>query len=1110
MKTLLLISGMLLSYSLLAQSKLRLFEDYGQCLTGIKDETGKKLFEPIFTDVEEVHFYENDRIKSTYYIVEEHFRTGLLDDHGNFLIPCKYDGLTLLHDSVFVRNQNDTLQFIRSNGTILSKIEFDDVYALDRETVQVTSKKIKYQAVPESDLIIRKDGLYGVLSSNFNWIIQPEFDQISHEIVHHYRSWSHPYFLTKRNNLIGAYTTKGKQVLECKYKSVKKILTDAKKGDEEVFLVQDTLFRHGIVTTGDKVLVPIKYEYLRLASNYYDSIMTTTSVLGFQNDRYDIYNLQTGKSLKELENAMTFETYMIYQDKSGWGILDENFNILTAENSKLPTIYGNRIQGFPDNRKHHNYSYFSESDDTQMTLKPEYNVIFVSKPHSFDKYKTDWGDQLTLKSKNTMGIRNFRTGAQTPLKYGRISAFGPLDDLHFWAIYPEPEQESRFDSTLKIDIYNSELRLVNSMEIHLREYGDRIYSAVGELNQPLFFYSIKQGHPIGVFNHKGEQIIDGPIKGIRRENYSNKYPQPPRSDLFLITYQDGQKSAIDYAGNTVIQKSPYLQYYSKDLEVFLMDDGQKKSVYDKYGQLLLGNIDEMFWDKWLTPEGRNGYRNGSSKEKTAYYVANNKLYIQDQDSIALADENRFHFYAKTKMFSGKYRVKRNGTIVNSDVLTDQALLSQKGFIVTTTDQLKILDENREEIQIFESVASFEECDQFLYVVFEDGNSLYYDTRELKIQYESPAPGELYSMIPIKTGEHSPYFWFRPKQNSSDVTSSWKILKNDGTVVDSLFDYPISHKINAVSKKGKFGAIDDDGSTIIPFEYDYMYYDAGFWYLRSGNKWGYYDPYTKKTIEPQFESVAIGSYQGGKVVFNGNNAGVLSSNGNYSIPIQPIDSLIQNFDLHKELGIHAKISELTGGFESKNFPDILRVKSNESMLHKLRIESTNECMLSSYSFTSWWCKVPDVDVLHFNRKSQKEETIKHLYVNSDYYSIMKTTVDRKATYDAHWKRYDIEITEDITWENFRVSEVALIPIKLSDLFINGESGLREVLIKAANDKQAFGRQCVDLTPIIQELQTQFSITPNGINLYTEHGYPKFHFPKDKILPYLKDATIFDSK
>src|SRR5690606_36817115 len=64
------------------------FEDYTQCLYGIKDIKGKVLFEPQFARVLEFRTHGNYN-----YLVLQDEKFGLLDSAGNYILPCEFQQL---------------------------------------------------------------------------------------------------------------------------------------------------------------------------------------------------------------------------------------------------------------------------------------------------------------------------------------------------------------------------------------------------------------------------------------------------------------------------------------------------------------------------------------------------------------------------------------------------------------------------------------------------------------------------------------------------------------------------------------------------------------------------------------------------------------------------------------------------------------------------------------------------------------------------------------------------------------------------------------------------------------------------------------------------------
>ena len=73
---------------------------------------------------------------------------------------------------------------------------------------------------------------------------------------------------------------------------------------------------------------------------------------------------------------------------------------------------------------------------------------------------------------------------------------------------------------------------------------------------------------------------------------------------------------------------------------------------------------------------------------------------------------------------------------------------------------------------------------------------------------------------------------------------------------------ISDGLSIVNKDGKYGAVDNQGSVIIPLEYDYLAdFSEGLAHAKKGNKKGYLD--TKGNVAIPFEYDMANSFENGK-------------------------------------------------------------------------------------------------------------------------------------------------------------------------------------------------------------------------------------------------------
>ena len=120
-------------------------------------------------------------------------------------------------------------------------------------------------------------------------------------------------------------------------------------------------------------------------------------------------------------------------------------------------------------------------------------------------------------------------------------------------------------------------------------------------------------------------------------------------------------------------------------------------------------------------------------------------------------------------------------------------------------------------------------------------------------------------------------------------SSYRVLNLEGSTVISNDDGPISYakEIDAfiVCKRGKYGVIDREGVTLVPYEYDHISdFREGLAEVEKDGRWGFIDAHGSVIVPIEYDEVGNFS-EGIAVVMKGDLCGYVDTQGKGCLPLQ---------------------------------------------------------------------------------------------------------------------------------------------------------------------------------------------------------------------------------
>lgn len=256
---------------------------------GWMDIDGKQIVPCLFENVQP--FTERT------FLVEEKGLLGLFSIEGHKVLPCEYSSIKKLNEFFAIAS--------KGKGYLL--------YDLKKEVLVTQKSYEKYIVEMDGEYKRRKIFVYenyglGLLDTLGNLLVEPKY----HEI----QSSNSEYFYVYKNNKVGIYKSKEREVIPPKYKNVS-IYENAFVVDSSYTLNKQVVIRQGMFDINGRQIAPAKYDYLKRRTSG-----MIISQLGFE---YGIYN-QEGKEVftPQFHEISAFENGIAMARKGlKWGVITD-------------------------------------------------------------------------------------------------------------------------------------------------------------------------------------------------------------------------------------------------------------------------------------------------------------------------------------------------------------------------------------------------------------------------------------------------------------------------------------------------------------------------------------------------------------------------------------------------------------------------------------------------------------------------------------------------------------------------------------------------------------------------------------------------------------------
>ncbi len=274
------------------------------------------------------------------FIVKKGKNIGLINEKGQAIINTEYKNILTLEegykDAYIIVNADDKYGLISTTGTILIEPKYSEVkYLGDSNLFAVKQDKTwqlmdtsenkilidkgyeDFKEVKSDNIIVKKDGKYGVITKENKEKIKPEYDDLEYAFS--------IYYIAKKDGKYGVITLDNETVIKFEYKAMTYIenggFIQADKSDTETVIFDNNL--------GQKI------------SGIVSEINTDNGYIKvYTNNEYKYYNFKLEE--KSSSDLLTANSLFLskkdgkygYVDKSGKVVIDYIYEDGTEQNSK--------------------------------------------------------------------------------------------------------------------------------------------------------------------------------------------------------------------------------------------------------------------------------------------------------------------------------------------------------------------------------------------------------------------------------------------------------------------------------------------------------------------------------------------------------------------------------------------------------------------------------------------------------------------------------------------------------------------------------------------------------------------------------------------------------
>lgn len=492
---------------------------------GVVDKKGKTLIEPEYTTI-----YIPNQAKEVFFCFKgDEYR--VLDSKGKDIFtdfssvsPITISDTTLeMEKNVLYYEENGKLGLVDFEGKKLTGAIYEKVESLKNKP---------------GCILVKKDGLYGVLDSYGNTVVDIKYNSVkSDEFCSETEGYLRTgYIVTEKTNsgiIYGYIDYNGEMLVEPKYENITRALEY--QNEDDIYLIFMERGKKGVIKN-KKVIIKSKYQ----AINYYDS---SDVFIANKNGKYGFYDSEGDEILKP--------------EFTAYSIAGEYISVKKDENMLLYDLHGNLVNSnnYRSISETGNPSYFIAQDEhgyySIISKDAEIKNNYTNITYAFDNFF------VFTTEEGFYGILDLYSGIEVEAEYDFITVLENAKAL-----------EARKETI--VDIYSKDIEKVLTMENGIVESVNKDYIAIysdtelkyinseGKIvpntevykDYKLYSYQAEDGK-WGYKDANGNVVVDCRYDLVTELNQYG----------YAGIYQEGKWGVIDASGKVVVVPSYEIDTY---------------------------------------------------------------------------------------------------------------------------------------------------------------------------------------------------------------------------------------------------------------------------------------------------------------------------------------------------------------------------------------------------------------------------------------------------------------------------------------------------------------------------------------------------------------------
>lgn len=492
---------------------------------GVIDKKGEIIIKPEYTQIyipnpeKDVFICFEDE---NYVVLNKNEKT-LFDEYEDISVIVISEYTSELEKQVLIYQENDKYGLIDLTGKKLTDAIYENIKSLKNKP---------------GNLLVKKDGLYGVLDSSGNTILPEKYHSIkSDEYCSEIDGYAKTGYIisekTKTGIIYGYADYTGTILVKPKYESITRA---AEYQDEDIYLIVMANGKKGVIKN-KKQIIKNKYQSI----NYYN---TSKIFIVNRNGKYGFYN-NTGKevlSTKYTSYSIAGNYIFVKKDDISQ-LYDIHGNLVNSNNYKSIFETGNPSYFIAEDEAGY-YSIISK--DTQIDEK------YTNISYAFDNFF------IFTNEEGKSGVLNLYTGIEIEPEYDSILLTGTVNALeakmgNIVDIYSRNIEKILTIRDGIVENIGKDFLVVHSKKelVYLDKDGEIVSNT--KVYPNLKLYSIQKDEKWGFADSQGKIIVECEYDIVTE---LNEYG-------FAGIYKDGKWGVIDSKGNVVVEPIYELEtYYS--------------------------------------------------------------------------------------------------------------------------------------------------------------------------------------------------------------------------------------------------------------------------------------------------------------------------------------------------------------------------------------------------------------------------------------------------------------------------------------------------------------------------------------------------------------------